>query len=254
MSHISGFKCEDSNPKQGLGRVLALIPAKEGSRRLPAKNILPLAGVSLLERAVLSARKAGVFDRISVSTESEKVAAIARGAGVDVPFMRPVQLAQDPAGVVEVSLHVLDEWESRGEKFDTLVILLPTSPFRLASDIVAAVGVYRQLEVDFLMSVVREVHSPLSSLIREDECLRPLHPDWLNRTGARATAETPDLVRCNGAVTIVNVARFRKERNYYAYPLGAYEMPVERSLDIDTAQEFAFAEFLAERHPEWLDA
>ena len=254
MNHISSFKSEDSNPKQGLGRVLALIPAKEGSRRLPAKNILPLAGMSLLERAVLSARKAKVFDRISVSTESEKVAAIAREAGVDVPFMRPSQLAQDPAGVVEVSLHVLDEWESRGEKFETLAILLPTSPFRLASDITGAFESYLRQEVNFLMSVAKEVHSPLTSLVRNAETALPLHPEWLNATGAQANATTPDLVRANGAVVIVNVACFRRERNYYAYPLGTYEMPVERSLDIDTPIEFAFAEFLAERHPEWLDA
>lgn len=253
MTHISAFKCEDSNPKQGLGRILALIPAKEGSRRLPAKNILPLAGVSLLERAVLSARKAGVFDRISVSTESEKVAAIARGAGVDVPFMRPAELAQDPAGVVDVSLHALDEWESCGEKFDTLVILLPTSPFRVASDIIAALRAYRRLEVDFLMSVVKEVHSPLASLVRDAEKALPLHPEWLNRTGSRMTTEVPDLVRANGAVVVANVARFRRERNYYAYPLGTIEMPVERSLDIDTPMEFALAEFLAERHPDWID-
>lgn len=235
------------------GRTLALIPAKEGSRRLPAKNILPLAGVTLLERTIRSAQRCGLFQRISVSTESEKVASIARLAGVEMPFKRPHELARDPAGVVEVALHALDEWMRRGEHFDTMVILLPTSPFRQAADITAAMETYQKLGVDFLMSVVREVHSPLSSLVREKECLLPLHPDWLNRTGARATAATPDLVRCNGAVTIVDVARFTKERNYYAYPLGAYEMPVERSIDIDTELEFTFAEFLAERHPEWLD-
>ena len=253
MSHILGAEHQNAFPINRIGKILALIPAKEGSRRLPGKNILPLAGVPLLQRAVLSARTADVFDRISVSTESERVAAIARAAGVDVPFMRPVELAHDPAGAVDVSLHTLDEWESRGEKFDTRVILLPTSPFRLASDIVAALEAYERLEVDFLMSVVKEVHSPLASLVRDAEKALPLHPEWLNRTGARMTTEVPDLVRANGAVVIANVARFRRERNYYAYPLGTIEMPVERSLDIDTPLEFALAEFLAERHPDWMD-
>lgn len=235
------------------GRTMALIPAKEGSRRLPLKNILPLAGITLLERTIIAAQKCGLFHRISVSTESEKVASIARQAGVELPFMRPPELARDPAGVVEVALHALDEWERLGESFDTLVILLPTSPFRQAVDIVGSMETYLRLGVDFLMSVVREVHSPLSSLIRVNECLQPLHPNWLNRTGARSTSEMPDLVRSNGAVTIVNVTRFRKEQNYYSYPLGAFEMPIERSLDIDTQYEFAFAEFLAQRNPEWLD-
>ncbi len=196
------------------GRTLALIPAKEGSRRLPAKNILPLAGMTLLERTIRVAQKSGLFQRISVSTESEKVAGIAREAGVELPFMRPLELARDPAGVVEVALHALDEWERRGEVFDTLVILLPTSPFRQVADITHSMETYLRSGVGFLMSVVREVHSPLSSLVRENECLRPLHPDWLNRTGARATAQTPDLVRCNGAVTIVDVARFREDGQF----------------------------------------
>jgi CMP-N-acetylneuraminic acid synthetase len=236
------------------GATLALIPAKEGSRRLPGKNILPLAGLTLLERTIRVARKCGLFQRISVSTESERVADIARKADIEIPFMRPVELARDPSGVVEVAMHALDEWEQRGEIFDTLVILLPTSPFRLAEDIQNSMKTYLRMNVDILMSVVREVHSPLSSLVRENEFLKPLHPDWLNRTGSRATAKTPDLVRSNGAVTIIDTARFRRERNYYAYPLGSYEMPIERSLDIDTEIEFAFAEFLAERHPDWLDA
>ncbi len=215
---------------------------------------MPLAGITLLERAIHTASKAGLFQCICVSTESERVAAIARQAGVETPFMRPVELARDPAGVVDVALHALDQWEQRGEHFDTLVILLPTSPFCQAADITGAMSAYIRLGVDFLMTVVREVHSPLASLVREDELLLPLHPEWINRTGSRSSAASPDLVRSNGAVTIVDVARFRKERNYYAYPIGAYEMPVERSLDIDTELEFVFAEFLGKRYPEWLDA
>jgi len=104
------------------------------------------------------------------------------------------------------------------------------------------------------MSVVQEIHSPLSSLVRKNHFLKPLHPDWLNQTGAKANSSTPDLVRCNGAITIVNVSRFKKERNYYSYPLGSYEMPPERSVDIDTELEFAFAEFLAAQFPDYLDA
>lgn len=234
-------------------RVLGLIPAKAGSVRLPRKNIRKLAGMSLLERAIFSLRKSNLCSRICVSTEDREVARIAQNCNIDVPFFRPNHLAKDPAGVVEVCLHALDEWESRGEQFDTLIIVLPTSPFRLADDLIGAMEQYKQQDVDFLMSVVQEVHSPLSSLYLEDGRLLPLHPEWLNRTGSRIRGDLPRLVRCNGAVTIVDVNRFRVEKNYYAYPLAAYEMPIERSLDIDTEYEFEFAEFLAKRHPDWLD-
>lgn len=238
MSHLQR---NSSRP----GRMLALIPAKAGSMRLPGKNLLPVAGKSLLEWAILSARESKLFDRISVSTEDDEVAATAEKLGIDVPFKRPDALSRDPAGVVDVSLHVLDEWQKRGENYDTLVILLPTSPFRTAADIQQALRRYLDTNVDFLMSVSQAEHSPLASLILKNGLLTPLHPEWLNRTGAYRDAETPVLVRANGAVTIVDVNHFRTEKNYYAYPLAAYEMPWERSIDIDTAQDYAFAQFVA---------
>ena len=233
------------NPRVTAGQVLVLIPAKAGSTRLPRKNIRPLQGTSLLGRTILRARASGLANRLCVSTEEDVVADEARRFGVDIPFLRPAHLARDPAGVVDVALHALDWFEERGDVFDTLLILLPTSPFCRTDDITAAMRVYLASGADFLMSVGREVHSPLSSLILEDGKLTPLHPEWLNRTGAKADGAQPVLVRANGAVTIVDVAAFRRERNYYGYPLAAYEMPPERSIDIDTELEFRFAEFLA---------
>lgn len=227
------------------GRVLALIPAKGQSVRLPRKNLLPLAGKSLLGWAVDSARAADVFARITVSTEDAEIAEAARVLGLEVPFLRPDALARDPAGVVDVALHALDEWEARGERFDTLVILLATAPFRSAEDIRAALRAYESSGCASLMSVAREAHSPLSSLVLKDGELTPLHPEWLHRTGAKVSAATPTLVRANGAVTVLEVARFRREREYYIYPLAAYEMPWERSIDIDTEQDYLLARFVA---------
>jgi CMP-N,N'-diacetyllegionaminic acid synthase len=228
-------------------KTLILIPAKAGSTRLPRKNVRPLKGVSLLARAIRRARALGSAFTICVSTEDEEVAMQAIQEGVDVPFLRPADLARDPAGVVDVALHALDWFEQRGEIFDTLIILLPTSPFCSTQDIEDALRVYAEQKVEFLMSVSKELHSPLSSLILNDGRLVPLHPEWLNRTGAKASNDLPTLVRANGAVTIVNIAAFRRERNYYGYPMAAYEMPWERSVDIDTEMDFQFAEFLADR-------
>jgi CMP-N,N'-diacetyllegionaminic acid synthase len=236
-----------------LGQTLALIPAKLGSSRLPRKNIRLLNGISLLGRTIQRVKKISVIDQICVSTEAEEVANEARKFGVEVPFMRPDHLARDPFGVVEVALHSLDSFEKNGQYFDTLIILLPTSPFCHVSDIENAINTYIQQDVEFLMSVTREVHSPLSSLILKEGKLSPLHPEWLNLTGSRADNETPTIVRANGAITIVNVSAFRRERNYYSYPLAAYEMPAERSVDIDTEMDFQFAEFLASRNPNLVD-
>lgn len=233
------------NPPRPAGRTLALIPAKGASVRLPRKNLLPVAGRSLLARTVDAAREAALFDRIAISTEDPEIAVAATALGLEVPFMRPDRLARDPAGVVDVALHSLDEWQARGEEYRTLVILLPTTPFRTAADIAGCMDRYVAAGATALMSVCREAHSPLSSLILRDGVLTPLHPEWLHRTGAKATAATPTLVRANGAVTILDVARFRAEREYYIYPLVAHEMPWERGIDIDTQEDYLFAQFVA---------
>jgi CMP-N-acetylneuraminic acid synthetase len=98
------------------GRVLGLIPSKAGSARLPGKNIRPLAGKSLLERAIVSLRKSGICDRIFVSTEDVTVAEIARACGVDMPFMRPAHLAKDPAGVVDEEIDAGGIGQAVGER------------------------------------------------------------------------------------------------------------------------------------------
>lgn len=227
-----------------IGRILALIPAKAASNRLKRKNALLFEGEPLVSRAVRVAKEAAVFAQIVVSTEDPDIAQFAKDAGAEVPFMRPHELAVDPAGVVDVTLHALDELERAGETFETVVILLPTSPFRAAADILEALRIYRERSVNFLMSVTSYDHTPLAALIIEDGLLTPLLPDLLARTGAKGTS-APTVVRSNGAVTICNVKQLRKEKTYYSYPLAAYEMPWERSIDIDTAADLALAQHLA---------
>lgn len=238
---------------QSLGKTLVLIPAKAGSVRLPRKNIRKFLGISLLGRAIMRAKNLPFIDRICVSTEDEEVAKEARNFNIDTPFMRPYALSKDPAGVVEVALHALDWFRSCGEFFDTLIILLPTSPFCRTSDIEGAVEAYIKTGTKFLMSVSREIHSPFSSLIMENGWLSPLHEDFLGKTGANSAELSLVSVRSNGAVTIVDVREFVRTKNYYSYPLAAYEMPYERSIDIDTELDFQFAEFLANRNPELVE-
>jgi CMP-N-acetylneuraminic acid synthetase len=242
---MGGFDMSDS---KSLGRTLAIIPAKAASQRVPRKNLRLLGGQSLLAWTVRAALACDDLHQILVSTEDAEVAVAAKQLGADVPFMRPASLAVDPAGVVEVCLHALQELEAQGQRFETLVILLPSSPFRAIADIQGAIQRYRESDADFLMSVSKLEHSPLSSLILDSEgLLKPLHPEWLDKLGAKAKpGEVPKLVRCNGAITIVNVNQFKIEKAYYCYPLAAYEMPWHRGIDIDTEEDLLFANFLLE--------
>lgn len=207
----------------------------------------------MVARAVRCARQAGIFDEVVVTTEDQEIADEARRAGASVPFLRPPKLAVDPAGVADVTLHALDQLEAAGAVFDTVAILLPTSPFRNETDCREAMALYRRSGVSFLMSVSTYEHSPLAALVLQDGLLEPLHPEWLNRLGAKADRTIPTTVRANGAITICDVAAMRQAGTYYHYPLAAYEMPWQRSVDIDTEADLALANFLVQSGTVCLD-
>jgi len=228
------------------GRTLALIPAKGASSRLKRKNLSVVGGKTLVARAVECALDAGGFASVVVTTEDAEISQEALRAGAEVPFLRPERLAVDPAGVVDVVLHALDELEKRGKVYDTVTILLPTSPLRTPEDVRKALAQYAQGEADFLMSVSSYEHTPLAALtVAEDGTLTPLMPQWMGKLGAAAVpGSLPKVVRANGAIAICDVRRLRETRTYYSYPLAAYEMPLERSIDIDSELDARLAELL----------
>jgi CMP-N-acetylneuraminic acid synthetase len=227
------------------GRVLGLIPAKGGSVRLARKNLRPLGGKPLLQWTIDAAMKSGCLDRVVVSTEDEEAADIARRSGAEVPFLRPAALARDPSGVAEVCLHALDALETAGDRFEHLVVLLPTSPFRAPKHIVEALQLYHRVRADFLMSVTPLDASLLAAHVLKGDFMEPLHPEWIGKLGARAAqSNVPALVKSNGAVTVLHVPRFRAERRYYVYPLAAYAMPMPAGLDVDTEEDLLLAEAL----------
>jgi N-acylneuraminate cytidylyltransferase len=220
-------------------RVLGLIPAKGGSQRLAKKNIRELAGRSLLAWTADSLRESAVADRLVVSSEDPEVAQAARDIGLDVPFLRPAELARDPAGVVDVALHALEALEAEGESFTTLVIALPTCPLRQAADIRGAYDLFIQRARPFVMSVSEFEHTPLAALgLADDGRLEPYLPQYFGRK----SQEMPAAYRPNGAVHVLDVASFRAVRSYFGDPLVGYVMPRERSFDIDTEEDLRAAE------------
>lgn len=220
---------------------LGLIPAKGGSTRLAKKNVHALGGRPLIAWAAEAARASGVIDRLVLSTEDAGVAEQARGLGIDVPFMRPPELARDPAGVVEVALHALETLEKAGERYDTIVILLPTCPFRTAADVRAAYELFIERGRPFLMSVAEYSHTPFAAYrMAEGGALAPVFPEYLELR----SQQMPRAYRPNGAVHVLDVARFRAAGTYVADPLVGYVMPRERSIDIDTEADLREAEFM----------
>ena len=223
-------------------RILGLIPAKGGSTRLPRKNVLPVGGRSMLARAGDALRDCGLCQRIVVSTDDEAVADIAREQGLAVPFLRPAQLARDPAGVVDVALHCLQTLREAGEEYDVLLITLPTSPFRTADDLRAAYALYQARQAKFLLSVSAFDHTPFAAMRVDEGVASPWFTDYFGRK----SQAMPAAFRPNGALHVLDVPAFEAARSYFGQPLYAYEMPWPRGIDIDTPADLAMAEALVQ--------
>src|SRR5688572_21054602 len=112
---------------------VALIPARQGSKRVPGKNVRALGGHPMLAYTIAPAIESGVFDRVIVSTDSDEIAAIARHYGAEVPFLRPAAFAGDTSPDIEWLEHLLTELRRQGRSWDAFSILRPTSPFRSAA-------------------------------------------------------------------------------------------------------------------------
>jgi len=152
--------------------VVALIPARAGSERVPGKNIRPLAGHPLIAYAIATARQAGIFDRVVCSTDSGKIAEVAQRYGADVPFLRPTELATATSPDIEWIAHTLAEL---GEHYDLFAIVRATNPFRGPDAFLRGL---RQLvatpEADSIRAVERVKQHPGKMWIVEGKTMRPL--------------------------------------------------------------------------------
>ena len=139
--------------------MIAIIPARGGSKGLPGKNIRPLNGKPLIAYAVEEGLKAKHIDRVIVSTEDEEIARIAVKYGAELPFMRPAELATDTAMAVDNYIYTINRLEKEGGKpIESFVVLQPTSPLRIAEDIDGAVDLFEQKSADSVVSYCREAH------------------------------------------------------------------------------------------------
>ena len=228
--------------------VVAIIPAKGGSKRLRRKNIAVIAGKPLIAYAIENAKKIGLCDRVIVSTEDPEIAEVARKYGAEVPFVRPIELARDPATISDVCLHALEKIDKEGTVYKTLIILLPTAPLCAMEDIIAALDIFNKNNGRFLLSVT-EFDSPPFNALRLDEDGKSLVPCFpASEFRHTKSTECPRTFKSNGAIAIVDIAAFKRNRSIWGSPMLAYQMPMERSIDIDNEFELKIAQFLMEKH------
>ena len=225
-------------------RILALIAARGGSKRLPGKNIRLLGGSPLIVWSIEVAREVpGVCD-ILVSTDDPGIAEIARNAGALVPWLRPAELATDSATSVDVSVHALNWYESHYGKIDGLLLLQPTSPFRSRTTVLRGIELFRMNHGRAVLGVSPAMSHPMLCLRVEGESLSP----FIDGGMQLRSQDLPPAYVVNGAFYLVAPEQLRARRAFYAddaLPL-LIDDP-EESIDIDTEWDWNIAEFIAGR-------
>lgn len=222
-------------------RIIAIIPARSGSKGLKDKNIKLLNGKPLIAYSIEAAFDSGLFDIIHVSTDSEKYAKLAREYGADVPFLRDKKNAGDTSSSWDVVREVIKKYANRGQVFDTCILLQPTSPMRTSDDIKSAYELFVSKEAKSLTSVT-EVEHPIQWCFKLDNTYSmkdfALSPDKDKRR-----QELDKYYRENGSIYIINTDNIMNPLfDFYTDRCFAYIMPVEKSIDIDTLQDFTIAE------------
>lgn len=239
---------EPLTPSRGLGekglRVLGLIPARGGSKGVPRKNVRLLRGRPLLEYTADAARAARRLVDVILSTEEEEIARIGRGCGLDVPFLRPPELARDETPMLPVVIHALQWLEEHGRRFDAVCLLQPTNPLRRPEDIDACIDLLEEQSAD---SVVTVLPVPLE-----------YNPHWVYFRGENgcihlATGETapigrrqdlPPAFHREGSVYVVRRDVVLGQNSLYGRFLVGYEIDPRRSVNVDSLDDWARAEQL----------
>ena len=157
--------------------LVALVPARSGSRRIPGKNVRMLAGHPLLAYTITAARASGVFDRVLVSTDDEQIAAMARHYGAVVPFLRPVEFAGERSADIEWLGHLLAELRTAGDRPEAFSILRPTSPLRQAHTIARAAREFLGDDCDSLRAVEPCRQHPAKMWVVDGARMHPLLDD-----------------------------------------------------------------------------
>ncbi|EKF54432.1 N-acylneuraminate cytidylyltransferase [Galbibacter marinus] len=220
--------------------MIAIIPARGGSKGLPGKNILPLLGKPLIAYTIEAALKSQSISRVILSTDDPQIAAIGEEYGAEVPFMRPAELAGDDALAVDVYNYTLNRLDdSNGSRINNVVILLPTSPLRTHTDVDNAIGLFIEKNADSVISFCEE-HHPITwnKHLSNDGRILPIFESRVANRQSEKKTYYP-----NGAVFVFKREMLEKGI-YYSENTFAYLMDRTNSIDIDTQYDFQYAEFM----------
>ena len=218
---------------------LYLIPARGGSKGVPGKNIKLLGNRPLIYYTMDAASVVASNEDICISTDSDDIVTSVEQYGLDVPFKRPIYLAQDASGIYEVLLHALDFYVAQGRSYETLVLLQPTSPFRTGQHIQEALNLYDPIKMDMLVSVRLTKSNPYFTLFEENSKGYLQHSKEGNFIRRQ---DCPNVYEYNGAIYVINVKILREKPLTQFSRISKYLMSEFDSIDIDTSIDWLMVE------------
>lgn len=224
-------------------RFLAIIPARGGSKRLPKKNILELAGKPLIAWTIEAALKSKYLDRIIVSTDNNDIADISKKYGADVPFIRPSNIATDNSSSIDVAIHAINYLKDIEDLYDYIILLQPTSPLRTEKHIDDAIEYLDIKQAKSVISVCKTDHPPMWCNILPDDNSMMSFLDNVNLN--KRSQDLATFYRLNGAIYICKIDSLLEEKNFFTCnDIYAYIMDRKSSIDIDNKLDFEFSKFL----------
>lgn len=219
--------------------ILAIIPARGGSKRIPNKNIRKVDGKPLIAHTIEQADKANYIDEAIVSTDDRKIKETVLNFGGKVPFDRPKELATDTTPTSEVITHALDWYKDQNKSFDIVCLLQVTSPLRKSNDIEKTINILNKKSVQSVVSISEYMTPPSWAVKKNQEDLLEGYsqdcPLW-DKTYSRSQ-DTKTLFHPNGAVFAGTTESWREYKSFYTPRTAPYKMPIIRSFDIDEPWE-----------------
>lgn len=229
-------------------RVLGLVPARGGSVGVPRKNIRPLLGRPLLAYTAEAALAARRLSRVVLSTDDEEIAAVGRSLGLEVPFLRPAELARSETPSLPVVQHAIRFLEEEGDVFDAVCLLQPTHPLRRSEDIDGAVALLERTGADSVLSFVDagEKHPARMKWIDGDG--RVHNPPYGETVEGQRRQDLPKVWLREGSLYVTRTSVLMEQGSFQGSDCRAWIVPVERAVNIDTPFDLFLAEQILRHH------
>lgn len=224
--------------------VLGLIPARGGSKGVPRKNIRLLAGKPLLAYTAEAALASQRLSRVILSTDDEEIAEVGRNCGLEIPFLRPAELAADTTPTLPVVQHALKFMETQGERFDAVCLLQPTNPLRQTSTIDGCIDLLERAEADtvFTMLAVPAEHNPHWVYFPNSD--GSLRLSTGEATPIPRRQELPPAFHREGSVYVARRDVVMLQNSLYGARVLGFEIERSRSVNIDNLEDWTTAERL----------